>query len=84
MTDGIGDAAKDVARAVTDAAATLGRKVADATGPTPGRSPAGTGSTTASTPGGSDRIGPPLREVDPDPGNRSGVRDTAGDSVDHG
>lgn len=83
MTDGIGDAAKDVARAVTDAAATLGRKVADAKGPTPDHSPVGPGSATASTAGGSDRIGPPLREVDPDPGNRSGVRDTAGDSVDH-
>lgn len=25
-----------------------------------------------------------LREVDPDPGNKTGVRDTAGDRVDHG
>ena len=27
---------------------------------------------------------PNLQEIDPDPGNRSGVHDTAGDSTDHG
>lgn len=33
---------------------------------------------------GTHPAGGELRELNPDPGNRAGVRDTAGDRVDHG
>ena len=80
--DRMNQAASDLARGVTDAVEDVTQKARSAVG---GLMPRGQGDEPEATSpsAGSDPANGSLREVHPDPSNKAGIRDSAGDRVDH-